>query len=604
MIDHQVNHHPELGSEDYEKIQTILDDYDDIKDLSGNGKTKIAFIKKLGKGYAVVAELSEDKGKIMLHKTFFYKDSEGKRIPYKNKRSLLEKWSVDGSTTIIPTVKQQPADTENISALDHSTGKDKSINSNSQDGVEEISRKLDRDYLDAVERVATDTVEKMVRDAAAKAMPNTKVVDGEGKNYHDPIPQNDENPLRFASGNSGYAKRELKYDKKGDAFALISGKFIPLQKENAVFVEEAKDTMAKGKPWRDDFPIAIQQTSVQALKNDADYLAAKSGDIEAAIRLVKRLAKEDKIKAIVSTYPNAIVTYGHAQEATGTNKIPSAYAGLLKSYGLEVNDGIVQMNKPRHTGADNEGKLFRRARFGGVIEEGRDYILVDDILSSGATLRDLKDYIESKGGNVVFITGMASTYGGTKFAQSEAVKNKLKTLNINDEELQKIGIADSVGCLTNAEAERLVSMVNGRGVSSIEERPEGSSRTERQDVWDKEVNGPIPHDGDSPRFASGNIEQRFPRFRVVDEQTDSEDKVTLKDEVVRAKGEMDVLMKDYLHGIAGCVKIQINHNRPSPRLVALMVAVSKLRSSAPSEHFRLHGVNHNVPPPTAVAKAG
>ena len=43
------------------------------------------------------------------------------------------------------------------------------------------------------------------------------------------------------------------------------------------------------------------------------------------------------------------------------------------------------------------------------------------------------------------------------------------------------------------------------------------------------------------------------------------------------------------------------HDRPSPRLVAGRDAGSKLRSSAPSEHFRLHGVNHKKPSPTAVA---
>ena len=51
----------------------------------------------------------------------------------------------------------------------------------------------------------------------------------------------------------------------------------------------------------------------------------------------------------------------------------------------------------------------------------------------------------------------------------------------------------------------------------------------------------------------------------------------------------------------GYIKKEINHNRPSPRLVTLGVDSSKLRSSAPKDHFHLHGVNHNVPSPTAVA---
>ena len=118
MIDHQANHHSELERDEYLNILSILDNYDDIKDLSDGGQLKLAFIKKIGKSYAVVVELSKEDGKILLHKSFFYRDKTGKRIPYKNKPSIFEKWSVDGSTTISPAEKQ-PADTDNISVLDH-----------------------------------------------------------------------------------------------------------------------------------------------------------------------------------------------------------------------------------------------------------------------------------------------------------------------------------------------------------------------------------------------------------------------------------------------------------------------------------------------------
>ena len=45
-------------------------------------------------------------------------------MPFRNNPSILEKWSVDGSTTISPA-KQQPADTENISALDQSSNSER-----------------------------------------------------------------------------------------------------------------------------------------------------------------------------------------------------------------------------------------------------------------------------------------------------------------------------------------------------------------------------------------------------------------------------------------------------------------------------------------------
>ena len=123
LIDHAANHHPELAADEYNKIQEVVDSYDDIKDLSTPKTKKIAFVKMLDKGFAVVTELSEKDGKIMLHKTFFYKDGQGKRVPYKNKPSLLKKSSVGGSTTISPT-ETAAGRHRNISALDASESKD------------------------------------------------------------------------------------------------------------------------------------------------------------------------------------------------------------------------------------------------------------------------------------------------------------------------------------------------------------------------------------------------------------------------------------------------------------------------------------------------
>ena len=138
LIDHAANHHPELAVEEYNKIQEVIDSYDDIKDLSTPNTKKIAFVKMLDKGFAVVTELTEKDGKIMLHKTFFYKDSQGKRVPYKNKPSLLRKSPVDGSTTISPTEETVAGRHRNISALGVSESKDTTSEPKSQ----EVDKKI------------------------------------------------------------------------------------------------------------------------------------------------------------------------------------------------------------------------------------------------------------------------------------------------------------------------------------------------------------------------------------------------------------------------------------------------------------------------------
>ena len=110
----------------------------------------------------------------------------------KNKPSVKEKWSEDGSTSISPVENQQPADTENISALGHSSEiKDNTNNSNSQENSEKTSDKNspartplsaeeDSAYMDAVERGDEKKAGDMVKEAVRLAMPDTKVVDEDG----------------------------------------------------------------------------------------------------------------------------------------------------------------------------------------------------------------------------------------------------------------------------------------------------------------------------------------------------------------------------------------------------------------------------------------
>ena len=142
FIDHAANHHPEVTLDEYEKIQEVIEDYDDIKDLSSDKQQKVAFIKKLDKGYAVVAEVSKKEDKLLLHKTFFYKDSKGTRVPYKNKPSIKNELPVDGSTTISP-IKSNSRQTPNISALGDSTDKGKNNVPTKQGEVDNITKETE-----------------------------------------------------------------------------------------------------------------------------------------------------------------------------------------------------------------------------------------------------------------------------------------------------------------------------------------------------------------------------------------------------------------------------------------------------------------------------
>ncbi len=178
LIDHAANHHPELAAEEYDKIQEVVDSYDDIKDLSTPSSKKIAFVKMLDKGFAVVTELAEKDGKIMLHKTFFYRGAEGKREPYKNRPSLLKKASVDGSTTISPA-NEAAGRHRKISALDAlSDSKD----TTSEPKNQEVEREIPQEEQIAPQEVAGQTqpaTEPTAQETQAEAVPTQEQTEQE-----------------------------------------------------------------------------------------------------------------------------------------------------------------------------------------------------------------------------------------------------------------------------------------------------------------------------------------------------------------------------------------------------------------------------------------
>ena len=155
--------------------------------------------------------------------------------------------------------------------------------------------------------------------------------------------------------------------------------------------------------------------------------------------------------------------------------IPAAYAAKFAALGMTVEDDIIAVTSSQHTNASDVARLGRRVRFEGEVTRGADYILLDDFITSGAELRDLRDYISSKGGNVVMIT----TFGHGSFGKLSDIRidsdyeNKLRESGITDQDLRKYGIASEIGCLTISEAAKLNRMVNGRpkrASSSVVER--------------------------------------------------------------------------------------------------------------------------------------
>jgi hypothetical protein len=167
-------------------------------------------------------------------------------------------------------------------------------------------------------------------------------------------------------------------------------------------------------PFPENFPdIVIQQPRGSRIwvQEDPDYKAAKAGDTDAATRLVDAVVNEGKMKEVETLIGDSkpTVVAVHSGE-TGRNAIPRAYAELVGEwFGLPVANDIVQINRPGRTRSTAEYRMLNRTTFDGPVTPGQNYLLVDDNVTQGGTLSDLRSYIESKGGRVI---GATTLMGG------------------------------------------------------------------------------------------------------------------------------------------------------------------------------------------------
>lgn len=161
---------------------------------------------------------------------------------------------------------------------------------------------------------------------------------------------------------------------------------------------------AAGLP-RNDRPVAAFNSAedVQTrLKVHPDYAAAKAGDTGAAIRLVEDLVPQSMLDEIRSRFAGATFAPAIAEEASGANKIPLALAGMLAEHaGGNLDTQIIETNRAFHTGTSAMERLTSRPLFGGKVESGERYVIVDDVTVMGGTLAEMANHIAQGGGEVV-----------------------------------------------------------------------------------------------------------------------------------------------------------------------------------------------------------
>lgn len=162
-------------------------------------------------------------------------------------------------------------------------------------------------------------------------------------------------------------------------------------------------------------------STISRLKSHPAYSSAKAGCMDSAIKLAADLVPRIDLRpAIICP---VMKTFG--------NKIPLAMAINLaeqNNHCYYTNEIILSNQKSHPTLA---GRFYSNPVYYGFVRPA-NYILVDDVYTTGKTMITLKNYIENNGGNVIAIICLGSSKAtGFELSNLEIKILKSKFPNIN-----------------------------------------------------------------------------------------------------------------------------------------------------------------------------
>jgi len=241
-------------------------------------------------------------------------------------------------------------------------------------------------------------------------------------------------------------------------------------------------------PWPDDFPDVVGQCSLESLysaafdahesiahRTSSAYRMAKAGDVKAAVKVVSAIIDIETVTEIHNAFPGSVVASVHAEEEQGRNKLALAYANALGDIcDFEVDGDIVQCNRANHTNASARQRMARVPLFDGEVISDRQYIVVDDVCTTGSSLAALRHYIEARGSRVVLATALAVPepkhgHDARRLPITsitiEKIRKKFDSSAI-DVILYDYGVAPSIQHLTEAAGQTILGFETAYGIRS------------------------------------------------------------------------------------------------------------------------------------------
>ncbi len=192
-------------------------------------------------------------------------------------------------------------------------------------------------------------------------------------------------------------------------------------------------------PWRSGFPDVFVHADWRggsvSLAEQSRYRAAKKfGDAHAAREIVEFLLNDESVYAVgdmvnPSNISNTYVVAPARTYMSPANALPHVFAFVIANeLSLPVCMSIYQYDGIKRDQRGFWQRFANPVSFRGNIPKRADFILVDDVVTTGGTLAALRGLIEKQGGNVICMTALSSP-GGTnvKLALDPGTCNRLKS---------------------------------------------------------------------------------------------------------------------------------------------------------------------------------
>lgn len=255
-----------------------------------------------------------------------------------------------------------------------------------------------------------------------------------------------------------YAPQEASRQLVIDTFDKLA-RNEPLTDEKFAF--SAIEPAFKAGDEQKHFPNVVIAGALGTLAKHPDYVTAKAGDLQAAVRVVDDLINQAYVDSVAELVgkKKPLIAPIQAPESSGRNRIPKAAALILgKALNLSVDHSLFQDTASKRTQNNGLERIFNRPKFRGPVQQGQDYLILDDTLTQGGTIYALKRYIEDNGGRVIGATVLSGKQYSAKIGLEPSTLEALRERFGHLEQQFEKRTGYSFDGLTQSEARYLASL--------------------------------------------------------------------------------------------------------------------------------------------------